>query len=817
MTISSTLRRAGPFTGNSVVTTFPFAFKVFDKTNVLVVRTDSNAAGAQTILVLDSDYSVTLNADQNANPGGTILYPLTGTALLSSTQQLTTIGSLAYLQPTALTNNGGFYPAVVEDALDREVILSQQLQEIVSRAIVLPITESNPPQLPPAAQRANSIFGFDALGNLSLMPLTVSVGAGALTPEVKVNGVDFTAGTSNSITLGKLYGTKANLGTLVMAGIAQNPNSYSLNGLIVTFDAVIPLGVDAIWLFGGTTLSTQIPPDGSVTAAKMAAGSVGDSQLLWGAILPRIVASVAAMQNLNVATYQRANTNGYYPGGPGGAEYYYDPAYAQSNANGFTTITSLTGTGCWRMLPRGVVDLFHAGAKGDDIADDTAPVNAAITWCIANGVKLRVPAAPKAFRLTSTINIVGNLRMEGDGVMPYTDVSNVVVSNVTIGAGPWFHINHAGKGFSSVNAANNNKSTTFYKGIGTYRDQPTPNGVAAFTPNNNDWDFYNDTVDLHMDDVFCLNPTKFSYTTGGSRASYYMVRGQPLTYGIQTDYAADVCKYDQIRFWAWWSQAQGVWNWTLANARAFIFARNDTPMLSNLFTIFYNVALYITSNAFGNTTGLKCNNTDFDAGMNGLLVDASVHGFDGMFTNFRTQGYSAASGRGVYLVAGSSNCEVRFDNFRAGFYGTEGVRVDGSGNVVWMGANSKVDQWNLSNIGFPAFGASATNTLRFAYPPYTVAPTGTTTPVGGAGVFKGKLIDDNVFNGSTDGNGQVTIVHNLGVAPLGAVGTVINGTVGITLQVVSTSTTTVVFQFRTATTNASLVLAAIGFTYQFVY
>lgn len=273
MTISSTLRRAGPFTGNSIVTTFPFAFKVFDKTNVLAVRTDSNAAGAQTVLVLDSDYSVTINADQKASPGGTITYPITGTGYLSSTQQLTVIGSLAYLQPTALTNAGGFYPAVVEDALDREVILSQQLQEIVSRAIVLPITESNPPVLPPAPQRGNTIFGFDALGNLSLMPITVSVGAGALTPEVKVNGIDFTAGTSTSVTLGKAYGSKANLGTVVMAGIPQNPNSYSLNGLILTFDAIIPLGVDAIWLFGGTTLSIYLPPDQSVTDAKVALGS----------------------------------------------------------------------------------------------------------------------------------------------------------------------------------------------------------------------------------------------------------------------------------------------------------------------------------------------------------------------------------------------------------------------------------------------------------------------------------------------------------------------------------------------------------------
>ncbi|MDE1154418.1 MAG: hypothetical protein PW735_01665 [Acidobacteriaceae bacterium] len=79
MTISSTTRRAGPFAGNGVTTVFPFAFKVFAKTDVSVAVVDSQ--GNQTALTLDSDYSVALNADQNANPGGNITYPISGTAL----------------------------------------------------------------------------------------------------------------------------------------------------------------------------------------------------------------------------------------------------------------------------------------------------------------------------------------------------------------------------------------------------------------------------------------------------------------------------------------------------------------------------------------------------------------------------------------------------------------------------------------------------------------------------------------------------------------------------------------------------------------
>jgi hypothetical protein len=435
MTISSTLRRAGPFTGNSVSTTFPFAFKIFDKTNVEVVRTDSNLLGAETVLVLDSDYSVALNADQNANPGGTITYPISGTGLLSSTQQLTTIGSLAYLQPTDLTNTGGFYPKTIEDALDREVILSQQLQEIVSRAIVLPITEQNPPELPPAAQRANTLFGFDALGNLELMPITATVGAGSLTPEILVNGVNFTAGVSNSVTLGKAYGSKANLGTVVMAGIAQSPDTYDLNGVTLTFNATIPLGVDKIWCLGGTTLSIYLPPDrsvgpqqimpNSIGAGQIVAHGIGDGSLTWQGILNRVCSSVAEMAGLDPAVYLRAFTICYANiGDGGGGAYFYNPSIPHTSANGGTIIASTVGVGCWYLQHDGTVNVSQFGAKGSSVpgalVDDTAAFRAAV----ATGLTVHINRPLTYWRLTNSITLTfAGQVIYGDGM----DVSIVQV------------------------------------------------------------------------------------------------------------------------------------------------------------------------------------------------------------------------------------------------------------------------------------------------------------------------------------------------------------------------------------------------------
>ena len=65
MTISSEIRKAGPYTGNGTTTEYSFTFRVFEKDDIKGILTD--AAGIETVLVLDSDYYVTLNDEQETN------------------------------------------------------------------------------------------------------------------------------------------------------------------------------------------------------------------------------------------------------------------------------------------------------------------------------------------------------------------------------------------------------------------------------------------------------------------------------------------------------------------------------------------------------------------------------------------------------------------------------------------------------------------------------------------------------------------------------------------------------------------------------
>ena len=159
MTISSTVRIAGPYIGSGAATVFPFAFKVFAAAEMQVAKLNTTS-NVETILVLNTDYTVQLNGDQNGTPGGTITLP----AVLASGYNLTITSDIANLQPTDLTNQGGFYPEVITDALDRATIQIQQLDQN-SRAIKIPLSDGVLDMTTPVVSaRQGKYLAFDSLG-----------------------------------------------------------------------------------------------------------------------------------------------------------------------------------------------------------------------------------------------------------------------------------------------------------------------------------------------------------------------------------------------------------------------------------------------------------------------------------------------------------------------------------------------------------------------------------------------------------------------------------------------------------------------------
>ena len=173
MTINSTTRKTNALVGNGNTATYPFAFKVFTDADVVVKKLEVSTSIETTLtLGASNDYIVTLNSDQNGNPGGSITLRSGGSDQnLASGFQIVITSALEPLQGTDLTNQGGFYPEVINDALDKAIILHQQQQDEIERSIKfsltntigsLEITEN-------ASNRANKVLGFDNLGEFQVL------------------------------------------------------------------------------------------------------------------------------------------------------------------------------------------------------------------------------------------------------------------------------------------------------------------------------------------------------------------------------------------------------------------------------------------------------------------------------------------------------------------------------------------------------------------------------------------------------------------------------------------------------------------------
>ena len=185
MTISSSNRKAGPYSGTGSQTAFTFAFKVFTTADVYVVLA-TTSTGVEVVQTLGTHYSVTLNSDQNTNPGGTVNM----VTAPSSGQTLTLTSSVAQTQQVDLQNAGGFYPSVINTALDKLTILIQQMQTYLTGALKLPLSAGSSVSATLPTPSGGKLLGWAADG-LSIQNLDASgVGAGTIgTTQLADGGV----------------------------------------------------------------------------------------------------------------------------------------------------------------------------------------------------------------------------------------------------------------------------------------------------------------------------------------------------------------------------------------------------------------------------------------------------------------------------------------------------------------------------------------------------------------------------------------------------------------------------------------------------
>lgn len=275
MSISSSTRRAGPYAGNGATVAFGFPFKVFATSDLRVAKT--SVGGTETDLVLGTDYAVSLNSAQDTNPGGTVtavVAPLTG-------EKLTILSAVASVQPVVLQNAGGFYPAVLNDALDRNTILVQQLGELLGRTVALPISYTGSTALP--GPIPSGVLGWNATGsgldNIDTATLATAIAYGGVSADTFTGN-----GATTVFVLSSSPGSINNLDVSV-AGVVQVPTTnYTWDGTTGITFLVAPANGAKVYIRFNQGLAQGSISDGAVsTAGKVVDGILSPAKLTAGA------------------------------------------------------------------------------------------------------------------------------------------------------------------------------------------------------------------------------------------------------------------------------------------------------------------------------------------------------------------------------------------------------------------------------------------------------------------------------------------------------------------------------------------------------
>lgn len=356
------------------------------------------------------------------------------------------------------------------------------------------------------------------------------------------------------------------------------------------------------------------------------------------------------------------------------------------------------------------------GAVGDGVADDTAAIQAAITYACLSGRALYAPAG--RYRCTSTLFSTRGFTLYGDHPIAKAP------GGADFGGGSWLYFDHGGKGLA-LDGSNGYYTDTTLRSIGTYRNQPAP--AANWAPSPHDYDIYAfGCADITIDDVLLLNPTKGiglfgDPAHGPGRLNLYHVRMQAFQIGVMIDTAYDVVRIDNLHVWPFWRDDMRAHTYCMNNLDAIYLLRCDNPLMTNVFTIFARAGLRIGQGANGGTSKIHLVNADLDRGVYGIWVDATVKGgTTGQFENITHQGELKVPGSTGLFVQGN-NCQLQFGSFDSAYCHNNTVRVEGSGNKITFSA-AKATAFDQSGVGFPAFEALTANTLVFATVPTLVSP-----------------------------------------------------------------------------------------------